>query len=55
MKKHKFEGFLDVLREKLDRLYKDIKKLRNGDKANKDHIKRLIAEAKELKELLKDD
>lgn len=53
-KKHKIEGYLGVFRENLDKLCKKIKKARKEGHLSKEHTKRMIKEAKALREVLKD-
>lgn len=54
MKKHKIDAYLGVFRENLRKLCKKIKKARKEGKIDKEHTKRLIEEAKRLRDLLKD-
>jgi len=51
-KKHKIEGYLEVFRHKLDKLCKKIKKARETGELNKEHTKRMLEEAKNLKKTL---
>jgi uncharacterized ferredoxin-like protein len=49
-------GFIEVFEDKLDKLKKTIKKELNKDKKewNRDMLKRLLREAKDLKHIVKD-
>lgn len=49
----KTTAFAPIFRQKLNRLKKDIKKLRK-EKGKKEYIKKCIREAKQLRNLLKD-
>lgn len=51
--KIKFHGYVDVFREKLEKLCKQIKKARKHGEIKKAYAKQLIKEAKDLRELLK--
>ena len=49
----KFHGYINVFREKLQKLCKQIKKYRKEGKISKQHTRQLIEEAKCLRKLLK--
>lgn len=54
-KKYKHDGYVTVFIERLEKLKKDIKKARKAGTLKKEHCKRLVAEAKELRDYLAED
>ena len=52
-KKVKITAFLGIFEQKVERLIKDIKKHRKNPDRDKDHIKKLLKEAKSLRDLIR--